>query len=163
MPRWRLSSDPSTRLAAGSSTDSERGSSSLEFIVVGMVLLVPLVYLVLTMAALQGGALAVEGAARHAARVFVQAQNVPQASARAERAVLFALTDAGIEQEHSLKIRCVPKPDSCLTRLGSVTATVGVTITLPLVPSALTLDVPLGIRLEATATQQVSRFAALDD
>ncbi|HSP76545.1 MAG TPA: hypothetical protein VLO31_10065, partial [Cryobacterium sp.] len=50
---------------------AERGSASLEFITAGLILLVPLVYLVLAMAALQGGALAVEGAARQAARVYV--------------------------------------------------------------------------------------------
>ena len=49
----------------------ERGSASLEFLTVGMILLVPLVYLVLALAAIQGGSLAVEGAARHAARVAV--------------------------------------------------------------------------------------------
>ena len=52
---------------------SEAGSASLEFLTVGVILLVPLVYLVLAMSAIQAGALAVEGAARQAARVAVQA------------------------------------------------------------------------------------------
>ena len=51
---------------------SDDGSASLEFITVGLLLLVPLVYLVLTIAAVQGAALGVEGAARQASRVFVQ-------------------------------------------------------------------------------------------
>ena len=37
-----------------------------------MLLLVPIVYLVLALASVQGGALAVEGAARQAARIAVQ-------------------------------------------------------------------------------------------
>ena len=49
------------------------GSAALEFITAGFLLLIPLVYLILAMAALQGGALSVEGASRQAARVFVQA------------------------------------------------------------------------------------------
>lgn len=49
---------------------SESGSASLEFVTVGVILLVPLVYLVLAVAAIQAGVLATEGAARHAARVY---------------------------------------------------------------------------------------------
>ena len=45
---------------------SDDGSASLEFITVGMILLVPLVYLVLALSAVQSGALAAEGA-RYAA------------------------------------------------------------------------------------------------
>ncbi|MDQ1574531.1 MAG: hypothetical protein QOH44_2090, partial [Actinomycetota bacterium] len=37
------------------------GSAALEFITAGLLLLVPLVYLILAMAAIQGGALSVEG------------------------------------------------------------------------------------------------------
>src|ERR687898_866630 len=54
-----------------SSISSDRGSASLEFLTVGIILLVPLVYLVLALAAIQAGALGVEGAARQAARVAV--------------------------------------------------------------------------------------------
>ena len=64
---------------------SEQGSASLEFITVGMVMLIPLVYLVLTMSAIQAGALAAEGAARQAARVFVQSENLEAAHAAASR------------------------------------------------------------------------------
>jgi hypothetical protein len=39
-----------------------------------------------------------------------------------------------------------------------VTVTVAVEVALPLVPPGLSVDVPLTVPLEATATQQVSRF-----
>lgn len=137
----------------------EAGSASLEFITAGLLLLLPLVYLVLVMAAVQAGALAVEGAARQAARVFVQADTVGNATARAERAIQFALADYGLDSaDATVAINCEPDPSRCLTRLGTVTVEVGVSVALPLVLPGLTLDVPVAVPLEATATQQVSRF-----
>ena len=41
--------------------DPERGSAALEFIVVGLLMLVPLVYLVVTLGLIQGQSLGVEG------------------------------------------------------------------------------------------------------
>ena len=81
-----------------SSISSERGSASLEFLTVGMILLVPLVYLVLVVAAIQGGALAVEGAARQAARVAVLAATQASADAAVDRVVRVALADYGVDR-----------------------------------------------------------------
>jgi hypothetical protein len=151
MQRWRHWIDLSKT--------SEAGNASLEFITVGMILLVPLVYLVLTLAQLQAGAFAVEGAARQAARVFVQSPNLSDASASAERAIEFALADYGLDSSTtSVSVSCRPVVTNCLTRQGFVTITVSTTVALPLVPTVLDLNVPLSIPLEATATQQVSRF-----
>jgi hypothetical protein len=137
----------------------ETGTASLEFITAGLVLLVPLVYLVLTMSAIQGGALAVEGASRQAARVFVDSATVAEATRRADRAVEFALSDYGIDRDDvSVAIQCRPRADACLTRRGFVTVVVESRVTLPLVPAALDLDAPLSVPLSASATQQVSRF-----
>ena len=147
MPRWR-------RWAS-----DDEGSASLEFVTAGMILLLPIVYLVLTMAAVQAGALAVEGAARQAVRVFVQADDEGAATSQAERAIEFALADYGLDAAAAdVTVTCQPKPTQCLSRRGSVTITVGVSIPLPLAPPALTLNVPLAVPLEATATQRVSRF-----
>ena len=147
MPRWR-------RWA----TD-DAGSASLEFVTAGMILLLPIVYLVLTMAGVQAGALAVEGAARQAVRVFVQADDENAALSEAERAIDFALADYGLDADAArVTVSCRPRPTQCLNRRGTVTITVGVSIPLPLVPPALTLKVPLSVPLQATATQKVSRF-----
>ncbi|HEY5230317.1 MAG TPA: hypothetical protein VIJ11_05450 [Galbitalea sp.] len=137
----------------------ERGSAALEFITAGFLLLIPLVYLVVAMAAIQGGALSVEGASRQAARVFVQAPNAGEAQARAQTAVDFALDDFGLGSAGStVKITCRPNPSVCLTRRGFVTVTVTASVSLPLVPSALPFSAPLSVPLSATSTEQVSRF-----
>jgi len=135
------------------------GTASLEFVTAGMILLLPMVYLVLTMAALQAGSLAVEGAARHAARLYVQAPDTRDAEAEAERAIRFALADYGLDpSEASVGISCSPRPADCLRRRAIVTITVEVSVGLPLVPSALTIGGPLTVPLRSTATEQVSRF-----
>lgn len=122
-------------------------------------MLIPLVYLVLTMSAIQGGALAAEGAARQAVRVFVQADTLAEAESSAERAIEFALDNYGIDtSDASVEIVCSPDPANCLTRRGYVTVTIAVDIALPLAPPVLTGNFPAQIPLDATATQQVSQF-----
>jgi hypothetical protein len=136
----------------------ETGSASLEFITVGLILLVPLVYLVLAMSVLQGGAFAVEGAARQAARVYVQAPNPAEAEARAERAVLVSLADYGIhESAAQVSIGC-EGGSACLARRSVVTVTVRVQVALPFVPAVLSQSHSGTLALQASATQTVSRF-----
>ena len=150
------------RLQAGTHSDgvvSDRGSASLEFVTAGLILLLPLVYLVLTVAAVQGAAFAAEGAARQAAREFVQAPSDAAGTASAQRAIEFALADYGIDSSSSdVRVVCSPRPGACLTRLGSISVTVTVSVRLPLVPPVLDVAVPLRVPMAATATQQVSRF-----
>ncbi|HEX4058856.1 MAG TPA: hypothetical protein VHX87_11140 [Galbitalea sp.] len=137
----------------------DRGSAALEFITAGFVLLIPLIYLILAMAAIQAGALSVEGASRQAARVFVQAPSVGSGSARANTAVNFALGDFGIQHSTAkMRISCRPHPAKCLTRRGFVTVTVSASVPLPLVPPILRFTGPLSVPLSATSTEQVSRF-----
>jgi len=138
---------------------AEHGSASLEFITVGMVMLIPLVYLVVTMSAIQAGALATEGAARQAARVFVQAENIADAHAAAERAIVFALENHGLDAANAtVSITCAPVPHECLTRRGYVTVAVSIAVDLPLAPPVLSGSFPLQVPLDASATQQVSQF-----
>ena len=150
MLRLRLCAD-------GGGTDD--GSASLEFITAGVLLLLPIVYLVLVMSSVQAGAFAVEGASRQAARVYVQSPSTASADAAAERAIEFALADYGLDTDDvDVTVRCAPNPGTCLTREGLVTITVTTSVPLPLVPPILDLDEPLSVPLTATATQQVSRF-----
>lgn len=152
-------SSPSDRSADRGDGCSDRGSASLEFLTAGLLLLVPLVYLILTLGAIQSAALATEGAARQAARVFVQAESTAAGTAAALRALELALADHGIEAEGtSLAISCAPRPDACHTRRGWVTIEVSARVPLPLVPPVVDLRVPLAVPVEASATQQVSRF-----
>lgn len=137
----------------------ESGSASLEFITAGLVLLVPIVYLVVALSTLQAASLAVEGAARQATRVFVQSASVADARAATADAIEVTLADYGVDAgAASVQIACRPAPTACLTRRGFVTVTVRTTVPLPLMPPFLNLGLPAGLPVEATATEQVSRF-----
>lgn len=137
----------------------DRGSASLEFISAGLLMLIPMVYLMLTLGTIQSAALATEGAARQGARVFVQAPSHAAGAAAAQRALDLALADHRLESTAAaMRIRCTPRPEQCHTRRGWVTIEVAVRVPLPLVPSVFDLRVPLALTVEASATQQVSRF-----
>ena len=64
-------------LPSNPSTDSadDRGSAALEFILVGMLLLVPLVYLIVSLGLIQGQSLGAEAGARHIARALSTAES----------------------------------------------------------------------------------------
>ncbi|MBX9471261.1 hypothetical protein [Microcella sp.] len=152
---------PSNRSAENGAVDgcSDRGSASLEFITAGLLMLVPLVYLILTLGTIQSAALATEGAARQGARVFVQAESTAAGTAAARRALDLALADHGLDpSDVALSISCTPNPGQCHTRRGWVTVDIAVRVPLPLVPPIFDLRVPLAVPVEASATQQVSRF-----
>lgn len=143
-----------------SADDGERGSASVEFLTVGMLLLVPTVYLVLTLAAVQSASFAVEGAARQASRVFVQSESLGAAQSAATTAIAVTLADYGLDAADArVEVTCAPDPADCLTRRGFVTVTVSTVVPLPLLPPVLGVDAPPGVPIAATSTEQVSRFA----
>lgn len=136
---------------------ADTGTASLEFITVGMILLVPLVYLVLALSAVQGGALAVEGAARQAARAYVLAPNETEGRERVARAVEVGLADYGLENTAVAATVDCENPARCLTPQSAVTVTVRIVVPLPLIPDLFSFGAA-AIPVEATATQIVSRF-----
>ena len=139
---------------------ADEGSASLEFLTVGLLLLVPTVYLVLALAGIQSASFAVEGAARQASRVFVQAETVAEGEAAAARAVAVTLADYGLSATQAdVVITCAPDPADCLTRRGFVTVSISTVVPLPLFPAVLDADIPLGVAIDSVATEQVSRFA----
>ena len=141
------------------SQKSDAGNASIEFIAAGALLLVPIVYLIVTMAVIQGAQLAAASAARQAARVFVQAPDLASAQAAAQRAVDFAFADHRIDPRTAVvRVTCLPHPTQCLTPLGTVTVHVSVAPSLPLVPRALTGQGSTGGTLSSSASQQVSKF-----
>lgn len=145
-------------LGAGLARDE--GSASIEFITVGMLLLVPTVYLVLALSSIQSASFAVEGAARQASRVFVQAETVAQGQAAASRAIAVTLADYGLDAaDAQITITCRPNPADCLTRRGFVTVTITTLAPLPFFPAVLEADIPPGVPIDSVATEQVSRFA----
>lgn len=134
------------------------GSASIEFIAAGLLLLVPMMYLVIALSTVQAAALAMEGGSRHAARVFVQASGENRAFDRATKAVEFAAADAGLTQPVTTRVRCTPTPADCLRPGSRVTVTVVTRIPLPFIPDVFDLKRFARIAVSASSTQLVSRF-----
>lgn len=152
----------STERSASPVAAGEDGSASVEFLTAGLLLLIPVIALVLALGSIQSAAYAVEGAARQAARVFVQESSVADARAAADRAVRVTLADYGVDPGAArVVISCSPDPRNCLSPRGRVTVTVSASATLPLFPPILGVDAPLSVPLEARATEQVSRFGGV--
>ena len=86
--------------------ESESGRASLEFLTAAIVLLIPVMFLAMSLSSIQNAAVATEAAARHGARVFVQEPNLQIAATRAEQAVMVALSNHGFHEPSTLERSC---------------------------------------------------------
>ncbi|WP_253904339.1 hypothetical protein [Arthrobacter sp. Br18] len=133
----------------------EGGSAVVEFTFLGLLLLVPVVYLVLTVGALQGGSFAVVGAADQAAKVYANAASQEAADQQARQAVLLALSDFGFSGEQvRIDIAC---EGTCLAPASSVTVVVELEVPLPLIPTMPGINTSAAT-LTSTSTQIVERY-----
>jgi hypothetical protein len=140
----------------------EAGNAPVEFLVGGVILLVPLIYLGLALAAIQGASLATEGAAREAARVYVSAATDASGRTSADRAVTVALADRNLpRRDGDLTLRCDGAPagaSDCLAAGTRVTATIRTVVELPFVPPIFGLDKAARVPVDATATAPIFRL-----
>jgi Flp pilus assembly protein TadG len=149
----------SNRSAEPALLRDESGAAALEFVVVGLVLLVPLVYLVLALGEIQDQALGVQAGASTVARTVATAPDAASARDRAERALDAVVDEYGLDRGAvSLALSCTPDPRRCPEAGAYLTVTVATRVGLPLVPPVLGLDRVASVPVEATATQKVSRF-----
>lgn len=136
----------------------EDGSASLEFITAGVLLLVPLVYLVLCLSTIQAATLATEAAARHANRVFIDSSDVSTAHSRAHLAAERTLKDYAISmRKSSITIQC-QHPSNCLTAGNAVRIYVESAVSLPGIPPVFGLQRLATVTLASESTMIVSRF-----
>jgi len=137
----------------------ERGSAVVEFVVLAVLMLIPLVYLVMMLARVQAGSYAVSQAAREAGRAYVTAEAGDQAAGRAEAAARIAFLDHSFEESGRLSIACDGIP--CLRPDGRVETTASVRVPLPLVPSFVRDVIPLSVPVTASHLSTVDRFRGL--
>jgi hypothetical protein len=143
-----------------STADRERGSAVVEFVSIGILLLLPLVYFVIAMARIQAAAFAADGSAREAARAFVTAADDPDAQRRARIAVRLGLLDQGFDSEDgALWVECERTP--CLTPGGQVVTRVQVRVVLPGVPRFIDHVLPTSLTVRAGQTAVVDDFRVI--
>ena len=110
----------------------QRGSAIIEFIFLGILLLIPLVFIMLTAFDVQSSAYAASAASRAGSRAYVLAgSNGQSATAAMNTAVDLALDDQGV-RSHALPPQVSCSAPGCLQPGSSVTVTVVVNVPLPL-------------------------------
>ncbi len=112
----------------------EQGNAIVEFCYMGILFLIPLVYIMLAVFDVQRAMYGVSAAARDAGRAFVLAPTVGQAEARARQAATLAMGDQGLDVGPGFSYHCV---GGCLQAGSAVVVTVRYTVPLPFVPDAI--------------------------
>ncbi|HSE55519.1 MAG TPA: hypothetical protein VLB03_07280 [Nocardioidaceae bacterium] len=125
------------------------GSALVEFTWLAILLMVPLLYIVLTVFEVQRSAFGVSTAARAAGRAFTQAPSEAAALDHATAAATLAMRDQDMEVgRRAMRVVCTPDPSNCLAPGSVVTVSVAYPVPLPLLPSALGGQRP-SVRVEA--------------
>ena len=139
----------------------DEGSAVLEFVSLGVLLLVPVVYLVVCLGQVQAAAFAVEGASREAARVLARADDEQEAVQRVDAVVALALRDQGLADPDDPRpdVEVVCSADPCTAPETRVSVTVQVEVVLPGVPAFVDAVVQTRVPVRATGESVVERFA----
>jgi len=137
---------------------TERGSALIEVTWLSLLLLVPLLYVLLSVFEVQRSAFAVNAATRAAGRAYTLAPSQAEASARARAAAAVALEDQGLDLSRgSLGLTCAPDPGDCLSPGSVVHVRLAYPVALPLMPDALGGDTP-SIRVDAEQSVPYGEF-----
>lgn len=146
MTRWR------SRCTSG-----ERGNALVEFSWLAIVLMVPLVYLVLTIFQVQRAAYAVTAASREAGRAYVTTKAGGDPDARALAAARLAAADQGITlSPGEVRVSCTGRP--CVRPGGTVRVRVDTRVPLPYLPKVLFGHAPASIAVHARHVEVVDTY-----
>ncbi len=126
---------------------TEQGSALVEVTWLSLLLMVPLVYILMSVFDVQRGAFGVSAAARAAGRAYSLAPTEAAGRVRAEAAARVALNDQGLA-DGRIEVTCSPRPDRCLAPGSVITVNVLAQVVLPLAPEALGGGAP-SFRVEA--------------
>lgn len=141
------------RLRAGR---ADQGRAIVEFVFLGVLMIVPLIYLVLILGRVQAAAYSVATAAREAGRAYTTAANESDAAGRAQAAARISFADFGFDSGTSVRVECDGSP--CLRSDGRVSVTASIVVQLPLVPAFLTDSLASSVPVSATHVASVDRF-----
>jgi Flp pilus assembly protein TadG len=136
----------------------ERGSALVELCWLGVLLLVPMLWIVLSLFEVQRGAFAVSTAARSAGRAYALAPNDAVGRLRAEAVVRQALEDQGLEEAPvRVTVTCTPYPADCHSGTSVITVRVSTHVDIPVLPAVLGGGSP-SVALDASHTVPVGQY-----
>jgi Flp pilus assembly protein TadG len=134
----------------------DAGNAIVEFVFLAVLLMVPLVYVLVTVFRVQASAYAASSAARESGRVFVTSESVDAAAERAYAAGDIVMRDSGLVLDRDdLRITC--SSDPCLAPGSRVTVVVTQRVGLPLVPRVLG-RAPAAVRVSSEHVEVVDRY-----
>ena len=140
----------------------DRGNALVELTWLGLLLLVPMLWIVVSVFEVQRGAFGVSSAARSAGRAYALAPNDAVGRARAEAAVRRALDDQGLDDvPFTLRVTCWPFPADCHSGTSVITVRVLTQVQIPLLPAVLGGDAP-SFTLDATHTVPIGQYQEVD-
>jgi Flp pilus assembly protein TadG len=141
----------------------QRGSALVEFCWVGLILFIPITWIVISVFEVQRGAFAVNGAARAAARAYALAPDDETGAARAQAVVDQTLVDqGGKSQTGKVHVSCEPFPHDCHSGTSLITVRIESGVTLPFLPAVLA-DSQRSFTLTATHTVPIGQFVAVPE
>jgi len=138
--------------------DIESGGATVEFLGVSLMLFIPILYLILTLAQVQAATYAAESAARETVRTYSRASSDSQALNRAQRSTVIIFGDHGlaISPQEALKVHCQLSP--CTTPGGGIHAEVQHRVDLPLLPEVFKGSPLTSINVTGRAFATIDRF-----
>ena len=138
----------------------EDGNAIVEFVYLAVLLMLPLVYVLLTVFRVQAAAYAVSSAAREAGRVYATSERLGDAHGRAFSAARIVMADSSLDlAPDQLEISCSPSP--CGLQPGSqVNVVMTYRVALPLVPRFFADRAPASVRVTSRHLEVVDRFQA---
>ena len=134
----------------------DAGNALVEFTVLALLLMVPLVYVLLSAFQVQRAAFGVTEAARQAGRAFARAESVEAGTARAQAATRLALADQGIGDAPPPVLEC--PGGACLAPGSTVRVTVSYVVDLPVLSLLTPGPGGVGIPVSATHVAVVDTF-----
>ncbi|GAA1489893.1 hypothetical protein [Brachybacterium sacelli] len=123
-PRHRRSPIP-----ASGGPAAEDGNTIVEFVVLAAALLIPALYLVLTLGSVQAAVFAADTIARDAARIHAVEPDPDHATMRARQHTAMILEDYRLEASEVVRISC--SEDPCSSPGGTVSARVRIPVPVP--------------------------------
>lgn len=126
--------------AVEESDHPDRGSAIVEFVALGLLLLIPVIYLVVTVSRVQAGSFAVVAASEQAGQAIsvMEADSFNQAAVH-EIAVVAALDHGFDAQDLALEVSC--SDGSCASPGAVATVHARLSVSLPAVPGFVTANV----------------------
>lgn len=141
----------------------ERGSALVELSWLGILLILPMLWIVMSVFEVQRGAFGVSAAARAAARAYALAPDDVTGVVRAREAARVALDDQGVRGvSPEVRVSCTPYPGNCHQGTSVITVSVHSLVILPLMPSALGGNRP-SFALDASQTVPIGQFQEVAD